>query len=237
MGWLARQHAMQHRPQRVDVPPRVGRFGQVGLFRGHVEERAQRGRLVVGQPRLAEVGQPGLAVGVQQDVGRFQVAMQNALVVGVDQSDGHVAKYLDRTGRRQGTLLEPVGQRSLIEILHDVVGRLGVPTNAEQLDHVAIGEQEGELLDLAGKERPIETPSMGIEFDRHPTTRVPLAGHPDLAVGPHAEVFFGFVARHVQRGSFPLHADFLRTAPLGSALGFGCVGAHARQYNKPNESA
>ena len=49
----------------------------------------------------------------------------------------------------------------MLQVLHDVVGGIGVPADADQLDHVSVGEQEGELLDLAGEERPVQAAAMG----------------------------------------------------------------------------
>ena len=150
-----------------------------------------------------------MAVLIQEDIGGLEVAVQHALAVCVNQSDRHGAEYLDRLGDQQGAFADAVGQRAPLEILHDVVRRVGAPADAEQLDHVAIGEQEGELFDLTGQERPIETAPVGVELDRHATAGVAIDGHPDLAVRAHAEEPLGLVPRHVQRRPFPKEADLL----------------------------
>ena len=100
---FAGEHAVHHRAERVHVPARVGRRGQVGLFGRHVEQRAQRRRHLVREPRLPEVRQPRLAVVIEQDVRGLQVAVQNALVVRVDQRDGDLAEHSrPRRERRAG---------------------------------------------------------------------------------------------------------------------------------------
>ena len=147
----ARQHAVQQRPQGVDVPAGVGHGVQIGLLGRHVEHRPQRRRLLGREPRLTEIGQPRLAVLVQEDVGRLQVAVQHALAVGVDQARGHVAEQRHRLVDRHRARRDPIGQRALFQVLHDVVRRVGVPTDAQELHHVAVGEQEGEFFDLAAR--------------------------------------------------------------------------------------
>ncbi len=101
----AGQHRVEQGPQGVDVPPGVGDRLRIALLGGHVEERAERRRLLVREPRLPEIGQPRLAVLVQQDVGRLEVAVQHPFAVGVEQPDRHVVEQRHRLGDRYLPLL------------------------------------------------------------------------------------------------------------------------------------
>jgi len=91
---LAGQHLEQHHAQRVDVGPPVHLAGQGGVaggqgaqvLRGHVGDGAADGgpgRLVVEVLGEVEVQQQRLAVAVEQDVARFDVAVQHTAVVRV----------------------------------------------------------------------------------------------------------------------------------------------------------
>ena len=84
------QERIQDRPQPVDVRGRGDLLLAIGgLFRGHITGRADdRSRLSQAGIRFgafgqAEIGDVGLACPIEQDVGRFQVAMQDAALVGV----------------------------------------------------------------------------------------------------------------------------------------------------------
>ena len=104
---LAGEAPVQHSAQAVEVGPDVGQVGVLGLLRGHVFERAeQHARLgepladVLGQ---AEVEQLGVVALGDQDVGRLDVAVDEATGVG------------GRQGRRDlvGELARPAdGQRA-----------------------------------------------------------------------------------------------------------------------------
>ena len=76
IGRFPAQHVIEEGPQRVNVPPRIGDGMQVGLFRRHVKHGSERRVLLVRQSRLPEITQPRLEVIVQQNVRRFQVAVQ-----------------------------------------------------------------------------------------------------------------------------------------------------------------
>ena len=143
MRWTASQHAIEQRPQGINVPSCIGNRLEVGLLRGHIEERPQRGNLLVRETRLAEIRQPRSPVLIQQHVGRLHIAMQYSLAVSVDQAHRHVVEQRDGLGHRNRPLLETLGQGPPFEVLHDVIRRIGVPADPEQLDDVPIGEQEG----------------------------------------------------------------------------------------------
>ena len=93
----AGQQLVEDRPQAVDVGGGGQRpFRAGGLLGGHVAGRADDGARAasgslspldaLGQ---AEVGDVRLALGVEQDVGRLEVAVQDAALVGVVDRPGH----------------------------------------------------------------------------------------------------------------------------------------------------
>ncbi len=94
---------------------------------------------------------------VEQYVPRLQVAVQDALVVRVDERDGDLAEVHDRVvnGDRPGA--EQVFERAVLHVLHDVIRRVGLPPDLEQLHDVAVGEEVAEFLDFAGERRPVES--------------------------------------------------------------------------------
>ena len=79
------QQLVEGRAQAVDVGPAVDRAG-AGLLGAHVSRRAEQA-VVVGQARVgqpasqAEVGDPDAPLGIDQQVGRLDVAVDHALVV------------------------------------------------------------------------------------------------------------------------------------------------------------
>ena len=86
-----RHQLVQGQPQAVDVGPGVALA--VEPLGGHVADGADDvagvGQVVgVGRLGQAEVGDPDVAVSVEQEVGRLDVAMKDALAVGVVQCKG-----------------------------------------------------------------------------------------------------------------------------------------------------
>ena len=83
-GWLARTHRVQHAAQAEQIRPTIEWFA-LGLLRRHIHRRARHdARLrqagVVSGPRQTEVGDlDSLDAVFQQDVGRLDVAMNEAL--------------------------------------------------------------------------------------------------------------------------------------------------------------
>ena len=100
-GRPQRQQLVQRRAQRVDVGAVVDRhaLGQ-RLLRAHVTQRAhqvarhRQAGLAVLHVGQAEVGHPQLAAPVQQQVGRLDVAMDDAQLVGVVQRLGRLDAQL-----------------------------------------------------------------------------------------------------------------------------------------------
>ena len=95
-GGPQRQQLVEGHAQGVDVGPLIDdpAPGQ-GLLGAHVAERPDhvagaREAEVAGESRQAEVGDPDRAVGVDQEVGRLDVAMEDAQAMGVVQRIGRL---------------------------------------------------------------------------------------------------------------------------------------------------
>ena len=89
-----RQQLVEGRSQAVDVGAAVDGAG-AGLLGTHVSRRAEQA-VVVGQARVgqpasqAEVGHPDVPLGIDQQVGGLDVAVDHSLVVGVRQGIGRL---------------------------------------------------------------------------------------------------------------------------------------------------
>ena len=90
----AGQHREQHAAEAIQIALRRDRAA-VGLLGGHVFGRAdqaagRRQPRVAEQPRDAEIGQLQIVVGRQQQIGRLEIAMDDAVVVRMLQSPGEL---------------------------------------------------------------------------------------------------------------------------------------------------
>jgi hypothetical protein len=124
---LAREQLVQHAPQAVHVAPRVERALARRLLGAHVLGRAHH-EPGLGEPFLvaprgegdAEVGHHRLAL-VQQDVLGLDVAVDQAVGVGVVQGGGHLPHQAH--GLIDGKLRlgrEPLPERAAPHVGHDV---------------------------------------------------------------------------------------------------------------------
>ena len=148
-----------------------------------------------------------MAILIQQHVRRLQIAVQNALVVRVNQALRHVAEEHHGVVNRERSTAELILERTVLHVLHHVVRRLGFPTDLQQLHHVAVVEEVAEFLDLAGQGGPIRTAAPRVVFDRDLATAVAVHGNPDLAVGPFAEERFLLVTRYLDGRPNPAKAQ------------------------------
>ncbi len=134
---------MEHgRAEPVDVRPVVHGLGVLRLLRRDVGERAEA--VSLGRERLyarpvqvlrdPEVGELGRPVGVEQDVARLHVAVDDARLRRRREGHGDVVRDRERLGERERPGGEPVlGGRALDE-LHDDVGAVLVDAHVVDLD-------------------------------------------------------------------------------------------------------
>ena len=108
MGRLRRKHLIRHRTQRILIRSRIELAVAGRLLRAHVVRSAE-GKAGLGYPgaaclghgqRDAEVGDHRLA-GLQQDVLRLQVAVNDALAMGVIQGVRQQGEQTNRLLDRQ----------------------------------------------------------------------------------------------------------------------------------------
>ena len=122
----AGQTLVEDRPQAVDVGERPDLRGAGGLLRGHVRGRAQDA--VAGQgPFLgealgqSEIGDLGHAVRREQDVGRFQIAVNDTAQVGGVHRPGEQLEHRRRGPIPERSLPHLLGQGAAFEELQDEI--------------------------------------------------------------------------------------------------------------------
>ena len=153
----ARQALVQQRPQRINVGrrPRVAHLAR-RLLRCHVRRRphdrprlAHVSRLVVdalGQPEIRDLRR---AVGREQDVPRFQIAMDHPPQMGVVHGPRQRLDQLGRFARRRTLLLQLVGERAAVAELQGKVRLAAHLADLMQLHDVRVLQaRHGFRLDL-----------------------------------------------------------------------------------------
>ncbi len=113
VGCLTRQHLKQHDPKRVNVSAPIQFIGGACLLRTHVGGRANDVAAGQSSPRLLQMGnakisQKRIVEPVKQDVRRFKIAVNNALLVGIIQCWPNPCKQFDRFSDGKRTIFEPV---------------------------------------------------------------------------------------------------------------------------------
>ena len=104
----------------------------------------------------AEVADLGMSVAVQQDVAGLEIAVDDAVLVGVGHGLGHLPDQLAGLPRRQRTMLDPIRQAAPFDVAHrEVVLALVLPDLEDGHDArvVELGSRLGlpaEALDLLG---------------------------------------------------------------------------------------
>ena len=150
---------VQDGSQGVDVGRRAGEVRPpLGLLRRHVagraEDRLGPGQVAVGVEDLgqAEVGDLGRSVGVEQDIGRLEVAVDDPLVVGLGDRAG---QDLDQPGglrggpRRAVQLPVEAAARQVLQLEEGQAARLA---DMVDLDDAGVPEA-GDRLGLGAEPR------------------------------------------------------------------------------------
>jgi hypothetical protein len=148
---LARQHLIEDGGERVEVGSGIDRLVARGLLRAHVGRRANGEpslgqRLLTSQcPGDTEVGYEGRAVFGEKQVLRLDVAMDDAVVVGVVHRPGGLDGNAERVVHRKLALAaEPVAQRFPLDIGHGEPELPGRFPGIEDRQNVGMLEPGGE---------------------------------------------------------------------------------------------
>ena len=155
----------------------VGRRPQHHAERGGPgPARAGRGAERLGD---AEVGHHGGAGG-EEDVVGLDVAVDDAVLVGVGEGPGHVAEQAHHLGEWERTPREPRAERLALDVGHGVVGQPVALARREQGDDVRVGEPGGEPDLLAEALAAHRVRQLGgQDLDHHPAPERGLLGDED----------------------------------------------------------
>ncbi len=193
-GRPAGEHLVEDRSQRIDVGRRADLAGQsLRLLGGHVAGRphdlAADGVAILDLQPLgqAEVGDLRRAVGVEQDVGRLQVAVDDPDAVDRTDGAGERGRQLGGLAGRHRRAGQPLGERASLEHLEREVRHAADLAHLVDLDDVGmayLGDDLGldaESAELLGfdleivpdhleGDRSLERPLEGLVDDPHPAT-------------------------------------------------------------------
>jgi hypothetical protein len=189
-------------------------------------------------PGDAEVGEPRIPVGVDDDVGRLDVPVHDPRVVRRLERHGDLGEDAARLLRGDGAPVgDERGQRAALDELHDEVG--GVALLAEVVDRHDVGVLQAGAVDRLGAEAFEERLLLGRLRTEHLHGDRPLEllvdRVPDLAHAPDGDDLLEAVAPGEEQTSLVGHrgaAGFRaagRAAGRGTVtdiLGAGCVTAH-----------
>ena len=169
----AGQHLVEDGAEGEDVGPRVD-WASFGLFWRHVRRRAhdqpgpraqRRHRLLCRRPfdelRDAEVEDLRPAVAGDHDVGRLDVAVDDAVGVRSRKRGGDLSTRLERRRHRQGALREDPIERRPLDELHGDEGRARLLVDVVDRDDVRVVEG-------GGRARLLHEPACGNRDRRSP---------------------------------------------------------------------
>ena len=152
----ARQALVDHHARGPHVGRRRGGVAAAGLG-GHVGEGAEEpvvdGRVGVGDGGDAEVGEPHGAVAPEQDVRRLDVAVDDAVRVGVREGVADGGRDAEERLVRQRLLAQGALQVAAVHELRDDVDVLVVLEDLAQAHDVGMAEPRGDR-DLAPRALP-----------------------------------------------------------------------------------
>ena len=143
-GHLAREELVEDDPEEKDVRPAVDGLA-LDLFGRHVAQRPD-GRPGLGHRRLfhpgdSEVGDIGLSGLVDQDVGRLDIAVDDAEAVGIIQGIADGLEDLDAfQGEEDLPGIHDRLEALALDELHDDVGQVVFPADVIDGDDVGMGQ-------------------------------------------------------------------------------------------------
>ena len=177
---------VEHRPQAINIRAGVdladATGGLFGRHRGGGAEDGAGGRGVAVVPAgEAEVGEVGGAVAVEEDVRRFDVAVEDAVVVEVVDGAGDLGDEVDGFVERQRSVAEECSQIVAVDEIH----------GAPQLPFLVTGvvdRHDARVADAGGQTRLGEEPAALLDggaapgcqkLHRHVTPQMEMPGPVD----------------------------------------------------------
>ncbi len=199
------QQLVEDHAQGVDVRPRVHvEVVELGLFRTHVERRAQyhavgRVQRALGERLLDRLGQPEVdhfrhrmaVVQADQDVAGLQVSVDHALGVGVLHGLADRYEECETLGDGQAGVVAILGEGDALDVLHDEErpARLGRAAVQHLGDVRVVHQSQGLPLRLEPGQHGPRVHSRPDELECHdPPNRLCLLGLPDRAHSPCANL-------------------------------------------------
>ena len=204
-------HLVKHHPEGPDVAPGVGGLAAKDLGRGVMHRSDERPRLRERAPRRGAFLRAGVGHELGQaevedldprrgdhDVGALQVAMDDALLVGVLESRGDLETVTNGIGGRQRPRGDGLLERAAGDVLHGDKGRPVFLADlmddadvrmAEGGCHPGLAEETGAVVGIAdeiGREEfdrdgPLELKVLRLEDQSHPAP-ADLPDHPVFSV-------------------------------------------------------
>jgi hypothetical protein len=173
-GEAAGQHFEEHPAEGVEVGRRLSALGVAKLLgrgigrREAADERALAGGVGLGESRQAEVGDLGLALPVEQDVLRLEVAVDDALGVNVGERFAELPGDTHRIFRRQRLASELLAERGAGDQLDGQPGQPLVEAGVDQADDPRVHQllQDADLVAEAGHEGRLAGPRIGDALER-----------------------------------------------------------------------
>ena len=187
------EQGVQHASQRVQVAAARGRLA-LGLFRrqvlGGADDRPGAGQVLGGEDVSdAEIGQANAAIAAAQQVRGFEVAMDDAVIVGVFQRGTDLNGHRQHFRPRQPALLfQQVGEVMADHIFHDVIQQFAMRARLVKVDDVGVlqGSQHVDFTLEAADGAAVRGQLAGQHLDGGQALRLPdIMGQIHL---PHAAV-------------------------------------------------
>jgi hypothetical protein len=215
----ARQQFVEQHAQGVDVRARVHAEGvHLGLLGAHVLEGADQGAELreqrplrqplldrLGDAEVDDLGHRLVVVHRHEHVGRFDVAVDDPLLVGVLDGLADRHEQLQPLARRQPAVVAKLRDGDAVDQLHDEIGpaaRRGVGVE-DAGDVLVVHERQGLPLRLeAGEDLPAVHAGLDDLQGNLAANRMLLLGHVDDAHAAFADLLEQLVRAEARAGAF-----------------------------------
>ena len=185
------EHFVEHQAKRIDVTPAIG-LAAIETLRRHIAQRARglvdvRGLFMAQQAEIRDAGAVPIA---DQDIGRLDVAVDQAAFVNLRHTREDLAHHHDRTRHRQRTVCgKYLCQRTPFNIFEHHVRRTAVHAGFKHRHDIRMTEFAGGLRgghQQFGQQR-IRRSANRTGFNRHIAPELGVVGEINHAFGAAAE--------------------------------------------------